>query len=112
MLVLNESPLIAAARGSFPAQVARLAGWRTVPGGDGPDYPRLSLEQLAATHPDLTLDLVMGEEHQPEAFKERMKIALGDLPVVHMNPDTLLRPGPQLIQGLKGLKKLRAELRP
>jgi len=112
MLVLNESPLIAAARNSFPAQVARLAGWRTLPGGDGPDYPRLSLEQLAAARPTLTLDLVMGAEHKPEAFKERMKVALGDLAVKHMNPDTILRPGPQLIEGLKILKKLRAEIGP
>jgi len=112
MLVLNESPLIAATRGSFPAQVARLAGWRTLPGGGGPDYPRLSLEQMAAQRPDLTLDLVMGENHKPEAFKERLKVAIGDLPVAHINPDILLRPGPQLIQGLKRLKELRAEVSP
>jgi iron complex transport system substrate-binding protein len=112
MLVLNESPLIVASRQSFPAQVARLAGWRTLPEGDGPDYPRLSLEQLAAARPTLTVDLVMGENHNSEAFQARLKESLGDIKITQVDPDKLLRPGPELLGGLLALRLLSSEVAP
>ena len=108
LLVLNASPIIAAARSSFPAQIARLAGLDPLPGGEGPDYPRLSDEQIAALAPDLVVDLVHRSGANDAGLRRRLASAAPRARIHRVDPDGLSRPGPRLLEGLSALESVAA----
>lgn len=99
LLMLGASPMIVAARDSFPAEVARRAGLRPLPEGAGPPYPRLSLEQARALAPHVVVDLVHGAS-------AAVPDGLAGVPLARVDPDSLLRPGPRLLDGLTALREL------
>jgi iron complex transport system substrate-binding protein len=106
LLVLNTSPIIVATRSSFPAQVARLAGLEPLPSGQGPDYPRLSYEQVAALAPKLIIDLVHRPGGNDRGLRRHMSVAAPGAAIHRVDPDGLARPGPRLLDGLRALKAI------
>jgi len=109
LMVINHDPLMVATRDSFPARVAHLAGWRTLPEGPGPGYPKLSLEAVAKLRPTLALDLVMGTAQNQSAWREKVRLAHPEIRFAKVDHDHLLQPGPELVKGLRELQRLRVE---
>jgi iron complex transport system substrate-binding protein len=114
LLLFGFDPVVGAGPQSFPDEMLRRAGGDNVV-REGPAYPTLGAEQLAAWDPDVILALVMGPLtgatgatessfpsnrpmfHRLRAVREgRAKVVLDD---------ALLRPGPRVADGVATLAK-------
>jgi len=109
VVVVGYRPLVAAGPQSFLDHLLRLLNATNVV-ERGPSFAHLDLEALAASRPDVVVDLTMGES-APEGLWDRLAaLARGPAPrVVRLDDSALLRPGPRLGEALE---RLAAALRP
>ncbi|MBR59137.1 MAG: hypothetical protein CMH54_14100 [Myxococcales bacterium] len=112
VLLVGDSPLMATTRNSFTAAVARLAGLRPIPEGDGPDYATLSPEAIAELKPDIIVSLVHSHGGGKQHLEESLRVASATFEWVVLSPDDLLQPGPRLLAGFEQLKTVVAKGNP
>jgi iron complex transport system substrate-binding protein len=100
LFVIGHDPLVVVGRGRFIDELIGIAGGENVGVVLGLEWPRLSLEAVVATAPDVIIDGAMGTE-AGEALTEYWS-AYASVPAVRdgrVRPHrstSLLRPGPRL----------------
>ena len=107
LFVVQVDPIIAAGRDTLPSQLLVEAGGDNVI--EAPRYPRLGIESVAATNPDVILqsrmDVTAPDAHTEKAFWERWPsipaVAAGR--VVVLPDDVALRPGPRVADAVEEL---------
>jgi len=107
LFCLQTTPIIAAGRDTLPAQLLEIAGGRNVV--TEPRYPRIGLEAVLASKPELILqsrmDLPAGEAHDEERFWSRWTRipAVASHRVVVLDASLALRPGPRIADDAEAL---------
>ncbi len=100
LFVVGHDPFVAAGRGLFIDELIEIAGGENVAAPAGERWPRLSLEAVLASAPEVVIDGAMGSEAGPAllAFWEpyRSMPAVRDGRIRAQAADELLRPGPRL----------------
>jgi iron complex transport system substrate-binding protein len=103
LFLVSTAPVIAAGAGTFLDEIVRTAGGRNAAAGYAGRYPRLGVEDLIASGPDVVLVASMtGSETLPVSvtrWKEIPAFRNGD--VVSLDGDLVTRPGPRLVDGLE-----------
>jgi cobalamin transport system substrate-binding protein len=107
LMVVGQSPLVAVGDGNLLDELLRAAGAENVAAGLG-QWPRLSVEFLVKTSPDVIVDSSMGDESGADlSFYRELGLAAarrGELHAIRL--DEILRPGPRLAEGLEKLARL------
>jgi iron complex transport system substrate-binding protein len=113
VLVWPDPPVVAG-RGTFVGDVLARAGFTNAVPASAGDWPRVSLETLAAWNPDLVVRPSTPEN--AEAFGAalgrgafRVVPAVRDGRVATLPGDLLERPGPRLVDALEALAALGSE---
>ncbi len=102
LLLFSKKPITAAGPGSFPDEMLALAHATNVV-ASGAAYPTLSLEQIAAFDPDLVLDAEMGGGAVPVPSTFSVVRAVAEGRVRRLTEESVLRPGPRVIDGARAL---------
>jgi iron complex transport system substrate-binding protein len=108
LVVFGHDPLVAAGPGSLADTVLGLLGAKNAAGGVDKPYPQLGPEALVVAQPDVIIDAT-GAHGAPQTAPWR---GLDTIPAVrsgriHALPlATLLRPSPQLMEGVEALSAL------
>ena len=118
LLCIQVEPLVVAGPGSYPHDLLTIAGGISiVPDGSGA-YPKLSLEEVVRAAPDVLIqtrmDALQGLEVSSEASDSLLQWwgRWRSIPAVKAGRvhavagDTLLRPGPRLLEGIELLIRL------
>lgn len=110
-VVVGLDPLVVAGGGTFLDGLLGAAGFRNVFHGAGESYPVVSLEDLVRLGPSL---LVLPEGEVPEGRAEALRRDLsgllgGEVRMVAVPADLLVRPGPRCLSALAVLVKARRE---
>jgi len=107
LMIVGENPLIAVGDHNLLDELLTIAGGDNVARGLG-RWPRLSVEFLVKSSPDVIIDSSMGDETRKDlSFYEGLGLAAsrnGRLHTVHI--DEVLRPGPRVGEGLEKLARL------
>ena len=104
---IQTDPIIAAGRDTLPSQLLELAGGSNVV--QATRYPRLDVEAVAGSRPELILqarmDLASGDAHAEDAFWKRWPSipAVAHGRVVVLPDDLTLRPGPRVADAAEEL---------
>lgn len=104
LLLFEKKPISAAGPGSFPDEMLRLAG-ATNALSDGARYANLSLEKVIALDPDVILDTEMGNTVTPFDSTWNAVRAVHDGKVVRIADESVLRPGPRVLDGVAVLAR-------
>jgi iron complex transport system substrate-binding protein len=107
LVVLQRSPLVVVGDGNLVDELLGLAGAQNAARGLGA-WPRLSLEYVVKTSPEVILDTAMGKEEAPDlSFYEGLGLAaVRQGRVYAVKLDEILRPGPRIATGLEKLARL------
>ena len=118
LLCIQVEPLVVAGPGSYPHDLLTIAGGISiVPDGSGA-YPKLSLEEVVRAAPDVLIQTRMDAPQGLEVSSEASDSLLQwwgrwrSIPAVKAGRvhavagDTLLRPGPRLLEGIELLIRL------
>ncbi len=111
LYVLNSEPLITVGPGSFIHSLIELAGGRNAAERADAPYPRLTMEEVLMQNPEILVFPVGEFEGIPQAEQDQWKRwdslrAVQDGKFFQIKSDILNRPGPRVIDGLKGLVKI------
>jgi len=109
LYVLWGDPLIVPGRDTIMTDLIRLAGGVSVTGQEALPYPRFSLEEMVARHPEI----IVLAQHGSASVDERLDRwrHLRVIPAVRagriygIDGDLLHRPGPRIVQGLRALAR-------
>jgi iron complex transport system substrate-binding protein len=106
-MIVGENPLIAVGDPNLLDELLRIAGAENVAAGLG-RWPRLSLEFLVKSSPEVIIDSSMGDEAGGAgSFYDDLGLAAVSKNRVHaIRIDEVLRPGPRVGQGLERLARL------
>jgi iron complex transport system substrate-binding protein len=106
LLIVGQNPLVAAGDGNLLDELLRRAAAENVAAGLG-RWPRLSIEYLVKSDPEVIIDSSMGGEAASGfSFYDGLGLrALEKKRVYAMRLDEVLRPGPRLAEGLEKLAK-------
>lgn len=96
LFLFSTEPLIAAGPDTFVDEVLRAAGGENVLATAPTSYPRVGIEGILASRPDLVLTTVRGG-------KAALAPKLPGVAVHELDPDLLERPGPRLVEGLEAV---------
>lgn len=104
LLLFEKKPISAAGPGSFPDEMLRLAGGDNAL-KEGARYANLSLEKVLSLDPDVILDAEMGAA--PAAFDSTWGgvRAVKEGRVVRLGDESVLRPGPRVLDGVAVLAR-------
>lgn len=106
LAVLGRNPLVAAGEGTLLDDCLRRAGAENVAVGLGA-WPRISMEYVVKTSPDVILEPAMGGAPADPTFWTRLGLAApGHGTIVTLKLDELLRPGPRIADGIEKLARL------
>ncbi|HZY58416.1 MAG TPA: cobalamin-binding protein [Candidatus Binataceae bacterium] len=108
LVVVGHDPLVAVG-GGYLDQLLRIADCVNIAAGLGVEWPRVSLEYVIATAPDVILDGQMGSERAaPSGFWSRYPTipAVSNHRVYAYDQNEVLRPGPRVGQTLATLEAL------
>ena len=113
LFVVSTAPIIAAGEGTFMDELVRLAGGRNAAARFSGRYPRLSVEGLVATRPDVIFVAGMsGVERFPgEVTRWKEVPAFRDGGVITLDGDLVTRPGPRLVNALEHVSAALADWR-
>ena len=109
LMLVGHQPLVAVGPGTYLNQLLGLAHADNIAANSGQAWPRLSLEYIIASRPEVILDGQMGSDpHAPEAFWSRYSAipAVRDGRVYGYPDDPTLHPGPRITQTLQLLARL------
>lgn len=113
LFVVSTSPVIAAGAGTFLDEIVRAAGGTNAGAGYGGRYPRMGVEDLIASRPDVILLAAMtGVESFPPSvtrWEEIPAFRTGD--VFSLDGDLVTRPGPRMVQALEAVAEVLSEWR-
>ncbi len=103
LFVVSTAPIIAAGEGTFMDELLRLAGGRNAAARFSGRYPRLSVEELVASRPDVIFIAGMSgvERFPPEVTRWKEVPAFRDGAVITLDGDLVTRPGPRLVTALE-----------
>jgi iron complex transport system substrate-binding protein len=107
LMIVGEDPLIAVGDRNLLDELLGFAGGKNVAAGLG-RWPRLSVEFLIKSAPEVIIDSSMGDEADREASLYG-SLGLGGASrgrVRRIRIDEVLRPGPRVAQGLEVLARL------
>lgn len=99
LFLFSVEPLIAAGPDTFVDEVLRAAGGENVMANAPTSYPRLGVEGILASRPDVVLTTA------PRG-KPALAAKLGSIEVHEVDPALLERPGPRLAAGLESVARL------
>src|SRR5215469_8931386 len=109
LMVVGHQPLVAVGPGTYLDELLTLAHARNIADFSTQSWPRLSLEYIVASRPEVILDGQMGTDPQaPSRFWARYP----SIPAVHQRrvfgypDDPTLHPGPRVPQTLELLARL------
>jgi iron complex transport system substrate-binding protein len=109
LMVVGHQPLVAVGPGTYLNELLTLAHARNVAAFSRQAWPRLSLEYIVATRPEVILDGQMGTDaHAPGRFWARYPSipAVRQRRVLGYPDDPTLHPGPRVAQTLELLARL------
>lgn len=105
-----HDPLLTAGKGSLVGELAERAGGINIAGDIKGPYAPISAEQVISRDPDCIIMTYM-EKAPPRALLEG-RFGWSNITAVRtrrvfndINPDTVLRPGPRIVEGLKEIHK-------
>jgi iron complex transport system substrate-binding protein len=107
LMIVGENPLIAVGDQNLLDELLRFAGAENVAAGLG-RWPRLSVEFLVKSSPEVIIDSSMGDEaDRVGSFYDDLGLEAAHKGRVHtIRIDEVLRPGPRVGQGLDRLARL------
>jgi cobalamin transport system substrate-binding protein len=107
LMIVGENPLIAVGDQNLLDELLRIAGAENVAAGLG-RWPRLSVEFLVRSSPEVIIDSSMGDEAGgASSFYEDLGLEAAGRGRIHtVRIDEVLRPGPRVGQGLERLARL------
>lgn len=107
LMIVGENPLIAVGEQNLLDELLRVAGAENVAAGLG-RWPRLSIEFLVKSSPEVIIDSSMGDEAGgARSFYDDLGLEAASKGRVHtIRIDEVLRPGPRVGQGLEVLARL------
>jgi iron complex transport system substrate-binding protein len=110
---VSTKPVIAAGAGTFMDELIRLSGGRNVAAGYSGRYPRLSVEDLVASRPDVVFVAGMTgvERFSGEVTRWKDVPAFRDNAVHTLDGDVVTRPGPRLVEALEKVSAVLAAWR-
>ncbi len=113
LFVVSTVPIIAAGEGTFMDELVRLAGGRNAAARFSGRYPRLSVEGLVASRPDVIFVAGMSgvERFPPEVTRWKEVPAFRDGAVITLDGDLVTRPGPRLVTALELVSAALADWR-
>ena len=109
LMLVGHQPMVAVGRATFLGELLALADASNIAGVSAQQWPRLSLEYVIASRPDVILDGEMGTDpSEPDSFWSRYPAipAVRDGRVLGYPRDPTLHPGPRIGQTLKILARL------
>jgi iron complex transport system substrate-binding protein len=109
LMVVGHQPMVAVGRGTYLDELLTMARARNIADGAAQTWPRLSLEYIIATRPEVILDGQMGSDpSSPSSFWAKYPTipAVRDHRVVGYPEDPTLHPGPRIAQTLEILARL------
>jgi len=109
LMVVGHQPMVAVGRGTFLDELLVLAHSDNIADVSSQPWPRLSLEYIIATRPDVILDGRMGTDPEtPDSFwgKYQSIPAVRDHRVYGYPEDPTLHPGPRIANTLELLARL------
>jgi iron complex transport system substrate-binding protein len=109
LMVVGHQPMVAVGRGTYLDELLTMARAANIADGAAQTWPRLSLEYIIATQPEVILDGQMGSDpSSPSSFWAKYPTipAVRDHRVVGYPEDPTLHPGPRIVQTLELLARL------
>jgi iron complex transport system substrate-binding protein len=109
LMVVGHQPMVAVGRGTYLDELLTMARATNIAAGAAQTWPRLSLEYIIATRPEVILDGQMGSDPiSPSSFWAKYPAipAVRDHRVVGYPEDPTLHPGPRIVQTLEILARL------
>jgi iron complex transport system substrate-binding protein len=108
VMLVGHQPMVAVGRGTFLDDLLHLAGGDNIADLAAQNWPRLSIEYIIATRPEVILDGAMGSDADtPAGFWARYPAipAVRDRRVFGYPQDPMLHPGPRVWQSLEILAR-------
>jgi iron complex transport system substrate-binding protein len=108
VMLVGHQPMVAVGRGTFLDDLLHLAGGDNIADLAAQNWPRLSIEYIIATRPEVILDGAMGSDaNTPAGFWARYPAipAVRDRRVFGYPQDPMLHPGPRVWQSLEILAR-------
>ena len=106
LMVVGENPFVAVGDGNLLDELLRAGGADNVAAGLG-QWPRLSVEYVIKSAPEIIIDSSMGDENADLSFYRDLGLEAVRRRRVHaVRLDEVLRPGPRLADGLEKLARL------
>jgi iron complex transport system substrate-binding protein len=107
LMVVGENPLVAAGGGNLLDELLAAAGAHNVAAALG-RWPRLSVEFLVSSAPEVIIDSSMGDESGADlSFYDGLGLeAVRSKRLYAVRIDEVLRPGPRVGEGLEKLARL------
>jgi iron complex transport system substrate-binding protein len=109
LMVVGHQPIVAVGRGTYLDELLRLAHAHNIADSSTQSWPRLSLEYIVASRPEVILDGQMGNDpHAPARFWSRYPSipAVRERRVFGYPDDPTLHPGPRVAQTLELIARL------
>lgn len=109
LMVVGHQPMVAVGRGTYLNELLTMAHATNIADAAAQTWPRLSLEFIIATRPDVILDGQMGSDpRSPSTFWAKYPTipAVRDHRVLGYPDDPTLHPGPRIVQTLELLARL------
>lgn len=103
LLVYGHDPLVAAGPDTFGDELLARAGAENVLADAETRYPRLDAEKLIELAPERIVDTAMAERSKARSFwnSYTSSSALGELRIVQLTGEAVMRPGPRLPRALE-----------
>jgi iron complex transport system substrate-binding protein len=108
VMLVGHQPMVAVGPGTFLDDLLHLAGGDNIADLSAQNWPRLSIEYIIATRPEVILDGAMGNDaNTPSGFWSRYPTipAVRDRRVFGYPQDPTLHPGPRVWQSLELLAR-------
>jgi len=109
LMVVGHQPMVAVGRGTYLGELLTMAHATNIAAGSAQTWPRLSVEYIIATRPEVILDGQMGTDPKsPSTFWAKYPSipAVRDHRVIGYPEDPTLHPGPRVAQTLDLLARL------
>lgn len=109
LMVVGHQPMVAVGRGTYLNELLTMARATNIAANSAQTWPRLSVEYIIATRPEVILDGQMGSDpSSPSSFWAKYPTipAVRDHRVVGYPEDPTLHPGPRIAQTLELLARL------
>jgi iron complex transport system substrate-binding protein len=107
LMVVGQNPFVAVGDGTLLDELMRAAGAENVAAGLG-RWPRLSVEYVIRSDPEILIDSSMGDEASGGAafYRDLALRAVREGRLYAIRLDEMLRPGPRLAEGLVKLAEI------